>query len=95
MISTLLPIQKAQITSYFGFTEWENINNPQSMRRITDSGKEMYIAIKSNNTAKVQSILMNALESVKFGRNNFGCPESDSDIEPPALFIRASLELGI
>ena len=38
--------KKAQITSYFGFTEWENINNPQSMRRITGSGKEMYIAIK-------------------------------------------------
>mgnify|MGYP000958303419 CR=1 FL=1 len=86
--------KKAQITSYFGFTEWENINNPQSMRRITDSGKEMYIAIKSKDTAKVQSILMKALETVKFGRNNFGCPESDSDIEPPALFIRASLDLG-
>lgn len=86
--------KKAQITSYFGFTEWENINNPQSMRRITDSGKEMYIAIKSNDTAKVQSVLMNALETVKFGRNNFGCPESDSDVEPPALFIRASMDLG-
>jgi hypothetical protein len=86
--------KKAQITSYYGFTEWENINNPQSMRRITDSGKEMYIAIKSNDTAKVQSVLMNALETVKFGRNNFGCPESDSDVEPPALFIRASMDLG-
>jgi hypothetical protein len=86
--------KKAQITSYFGFTEWENINNPQSMRRITGSGKEMYIAIKSEDTAKVQSVLMNALETVKFGRNNFGCPESDSDVEPPALFIRASMDLG-
>lgn len=86
--------KKAQITSYFGFTEWENINNPQSMRRITGSGKEMYIAIKSEDTGKVQSVLMNALETVKFGRNNFGCPESDSDVEPPALFIRASMDLG-
>lgn len=85
--------KKAQITSYFGFTEWEDINNPQSMRRITDSGKEMYQAIKSNDTAKIQSVLMNSLETVKFGRNNFGSPESDSDIEPPALFIRASMDL--
>jgi len=85
--------KKAQITSYFGFTEWEDINKPQSMRRITDSGKEMYQAIKSNDTAKIQSVLMNSLETVKFGRNNFGSPESDSDIEPPALFIRASMDL--
>lgn len=85
--------KKAQITSYFGFTEWEDINKPQSMRRITDSGKEMYQAIKSDDTAKIQSVLMNSLETVKFGRNNFGSPESDSDIEPPALFIRASMDL--
>jgi hypothetical protein len=86
--------KKAQITSYFGFTEWENISNTQSMRRITDSGKEMYIAIKSEDTDKIQSVLMNALETTKFGRNNFGCPESNSDVEPPALFIRASMDLG-
>lgn len=85
--------KKAQITSYFGFTEWEDINKPQSMRRITESGKEMYQAIKSDDTAKIQSVLMNSLETVKFGRNNFGSPESDSDIEPPALFIRASMDL--
>jgi len=86
--------KKAQITSYFGFTEWEDINNTQSMRRITDSGKEMYLAIKSEDTDKIQSVLMNALETTKFGRNNFGCPESNSDVEPPALFIRASMDLG-
>ena len=86
--------KKAQITSYFGFTEWENISNPQSLRRITDSGKKMYIAIKSEDTDEIQSVLMNSLETTKFGRNNFGCPESNSDIEPPALFIRASMDLG-
>lgn len=85
--------KKAQITSYFGFTEWE-IDNPQSRRRITDSGKKMYEALKRNDTVAVQEILMHALETVKFGRDNFGCPTSDSDVEPPALFIRATLDLG-
>ena len=33
--------KKAQITSYFGFTVWEDFNNPQSRRRITESGKKM------------------------------------------------------
>lgn len=86
--------KKAQITSYFGFTIWEDINNPQSRRRITLSGKRMYEAIKEKNTYEIQDVLMNALETVKFGRDNYGCPESDSDVEPPSLFIRAVLDMG-
>lgn len=86
--------KKAQITSYFGFTEWEDIHNPQSRRRITESGRKMYDALQSGNTTAVQDVLMAALETVQFGRNNFGCPESDSDVEPPALFIRAILDMG-
>lgn len=86
--------KKAQITSYFGFTIWEDINNPQSRRRITSSGKKMYEAIKAENTAAVQDVLMNALETVKFGRDNYGCPESSSDVEPPSLYVRAILDMG-
>jgi len=85
--------KKAQITSYFGFTVWEDISNTHSMRKITESGKEMYSAILADDKYKIQDVLMRSLETVKFGRNNFGCPDSDSDIEPPALFIRASLDL--
>lgn len=86
--------KKAQITSYFGFTIWEDINNPQSKRRITPSGIKMYEAIKSENTSAVQEVLMNALETVKFGRDNYGCPESFSDVEPPSLYVRAILDMG-
>lgn len=86
--------KKAQITSYFGFTIWENIHNPQSKRRITDSGRKMYEAIKDNNPAAIQAVLMDALEKVKFGRDNYGCPDSNSDVEPPSLYVRAILDLG-
>ena len=86
--------KKAQITSYFGFTIWEDINHPQSRRRITPSGKKMYEAIKAEDTAAVQEVLMNALETVKFGRDNYGCPESSSDVEPPSLYVRAILDMG-
>lgn len=86
--------KKAQITSYFGFTIWEDINNPQSRRRITPSGRKMYEAIKAENTAAVQEVLMNALETVKFGRDNYGCPESSSDVEPPSLYVRTILDMG-
>ncbi len=86
--------KKAQITSYFGFTEWEDIHNAHSKRRITESGKRMYEAIKNNDTVKIQEVLMDSIEKVKFGRDNFGCPDSNSDVEPPKLFIRAILDLG-
>lgn len=86
--------KKAQITSYFGFTVWEDINNPQSKRRITESGKIMYEAIRDDNKERIQEILMLSLEAVKFGRSNYGSPESDSDVDPPTLYIRAILDLG-
>ncbi len=86
--------KKAQITSYFGFTEWENIRNPQSVRRITPAGRRMYEALTAQNTEEVREALMTALERVTFGRNNFGCPDSNSDIEPPSLYIRAILDMG-
>ena len=82
--------KKAQITSYFGLTVSRDLHT----KRITESGRTMYEAIQANNTAKIQEVLMNALETVKFGRDNDGCPDSSSDIEPPSLFVRASLDLG-
>lgn len=86
--------KKAQITSYFGFTIWEDINDPQSRRKITPSGKKMFEAIKAEDTVAVQDVLMRALETVKFGRDNYGCPDSSSDVEPPSLFVRAILDMG-
>lgn len=86
--------KKAQITSYFGFTLWQDIRNPQSFRKITPSGKQMYEALQKNDIEKVQEVLLEALEQVKFGRDNYGCPDSNTDIEPPTLFIRAILDLG-
>ena len=86
--------KKAQITSYFGFTTWENINNPQSKRKITNLGKRMYEALKAKDSDRTQEVLMYALEHNTFGRNNYGCPDSNSDIEPPALFARAIIDLG-
>ena len=82
--------KKAQITSYFGLTESQDIHT----KRITESGRMMYEAIQNNDTEKIQDVLMNALETVQFGRNNDGCPDSNSDVEPPSLFVRASLDLG-
>ena len=86
--------KKAQITTYFGFTEWQEPGNSRSLRRITTSGKRFYEAVQHNNADEIINELMNALETVKFGRDNCGSSESNSDVEPPSVFIRASIDLG-
>lgn len=86
--------KKAQMTSYFGFTEGKEKGNSRADKRITASGRLMYEAIKSEKSDQINEIIMNALENVTFGRDNFGVPSSDSDIEPPNLFIRSILDLG-
>lgn len=86
--------KKAQITSYFGFTEWEDITNPRSLRRITESGKRFYKHLCNKNQDGILEELMRSLERVTFGRNNFGSPDSNSDVEPPVLFIRAIMDLN-
>ena len=86
--------KKAQIPSYFGFTEWENIKDVRSLRRITERGKRFYEHLLIRDNDLISEDLMQSLEQTTFGRNNFGCPDSDSDVEPPVLFVRASVELG-
>lgn len=86
--------KKAQITSYFGFTEWEDITNARSMRRITERGKNFYENLRQKNESGIFEDLMQSLEKTTFGRNNFGCPDSNSDVEPPVLFVRAIMDLG-
>ncbi len=85
--------KKAQITSYFGFTIWQDIKNPRSCRKITPTGREFYLAILNNDLEQRQEVLLSAIENIKFGRDNYGCPDSNSDVEPPALCIKAILDL--
>lgn len=86
--------KKGQIGAYYGFIEWEDIRKKTSPRRITERGKKFWKHLQEKNTEAVHEDLMCALEEVTFGRNNYACQSSDSDIEPPALFIRAAIDLG-
>lgn len=86
--------KKVQMTSYFGFTEWEDYSNPQSRRRITESGKRFYKAWENNDEDGMLSELVYSIENTVFGRNNCGCSDSDSDVEIPSIFIRTVLTMG-
>ena len=85
--------KKTQISSYFGFINWENPTNSQSKRRITDSGKRFLTALENDDEDAVFEEILKSIETKTFGRNALGVT-SDSDIEPPQLFIKCVLTLG-
>ena len=84
--------KKAQIPAYFGFIEWENPTNNRSKKRITSLGKKFYNGLLNNNQAEINEGLITSLETKDFGRNVHGC-SSDSDIEPPKVFLKGSIIL--
>ncbi len=86
--------KKTEIGAYYGFVEWEDINKTQSPRRITPRGRQFLEHYNKGDIDAVHEDIMKSLEEVSFGRNNFACRSCDSDIEPPALFLRAMMDLG-
>ena len=85
--------KKTQVLAYYGFIAWEDDTNAQSRRRITDLGRLFYEARISHNSEKCIEILIESLKSCTFGRNVTGC-NSDSDLEPPNIFLKSALLLG-
>lgn len=86
--------KRTEIGAYYGFIEWQDINKTTSPRRITARGRRFLEHYNVNDTDAVFEDIMCSLEEVTFGRNNFACRSSDSDIDPPALFFRAVMDLG-
>lgn len=84
--------KKTQVLSYFGFIEWQDKNNSQSSRKITKLGIKFYEALITNNQQEIDEILLNCLSNKTFGRNVLGC-DSDSDVEAPNIYIKASILL--
>lgn len=86
--------KRTEIGAYYGFIEWKDINKTQSPRRITPRGKQFLAHYRAGDMAALHEDIMRSLEEVTFGRNNYACRSSDSDIDPPALFLRAAMDLG-
>lgn len=84
--------KKTQVLAYFGFITWQDVTNSQSARKITELGKRFYEARIEKDIDKTISVLIESLSTCTFGRNVIGC-DSDSDIEAPNVFIKASLLL--
>ncbi len=85
--------KKVQIPAYFGLIEWENPSSKTSRKKITERGIKFYDALVSKNQDDINDEIIKFLEELSFGRNVHGC-SSNSDIEPPKVFVKASLFLG-
>lgn len=84
--------KKTQVLAYYGFIIWEDVTNAQSRRKITDLGKRFYEAKLNKDSSGIIEILIESLNTCTFGRNVTGC-NSDSDLEPPNIFLKSALLL--
>ena len=83
----------AELPRYFGFVERKIPGDVKSDCRITDLGKSFYYAVKLNNQDDINEAIMTAIETVTFGKNNDGCPGSNTKLEAPNILLIASLML--
>lgn len=85
-------VKQSELTRYFGLVEYDY--EPAIGRaRITERGVRFYGAYKDGNLNKQCALLMESILNDCFGRHNTAIKSSDSDIDPPKLFLRASLDL--
>ena len=84
--------KKTQVLAYYGFITWEDVTNAQSRRKITDLGKRFYKARQKGLPSGIFDIIIESLNKCTFGRNVIGC-SSDSDLEPPNIFLKSALLL--
>ena len=84
-------VKQSELTRYFGLVYRDY---PSRRARITDRGIRFYNAYLNNNLLLQQEIIMEAILNDTFGRKNTAIKSSDSDIDPPKLFLRALHDIG-
>lgn len=82
----------SEISRYFGFLERAEPGKASSDVKITESGISFYEAYMNGDISAIQEIIIKALETVVFGRNNEGCG-SDVDCEAPNVVVVSALLL--
>lgn len=84
-------VKQSELTRYFGLVYRDY---PGRQARITDRGIRFYNAYLNNDRELQQKIIMEAVLNDSFGRNNTAIKSSDSDVDPPKLFLRALHDIG-
>lgn len=85
-------VKQSELTRYFGLAYYD-YKSHIGRAHITHSGIDFYNAYLSNNIERQIDIIMTSIFKNTFGRNNTAIKSSDSDIDPPKLFLRAIIDL--
>lgn len=86
-------VKQSELTRYFGLVEYE-YGHQSGRARITERGIRFYDAYRNNNINKQRALLMESILHDSFGRHNTAIESSDSDVDAPKLFLKASNDLG-
>ena len=84
-------VKQSELTRYFGLAYRDY---PGRRTKITDRGIRFYNAYLQNDNDLQIDIIINSIFNDSFGRNNTAIEHSDSDIDPPKLFIKACYDLN-
>lgn len=82
-------VKQSEMARYFGFVEYDF---EQHRARITSTGKEFYEARINHDQPKINDLILQAILHHSFGRNNSAIKGSNSDVDPPKLFVKAILD---
>ncbi len=84
-------VKQSELTRYFGLVYRDY---PGRKSKITDRGIKFYNAYLSMDIDKQRRILFESVLNDSFGRDNTAIQNSDSDVDPPKLFLKALYDLG-
>lgn len=85
-------VKQSELTRYFNLAYYDYTSHI-GRAHITPDGIRFYNAYLSDNNELQMDIIMNSIFENTFGRKNTAIKSSDSDIDPPKLFLRAILDL--
>jgi hypothetical protein len=83
-------VKQSELTRYFGLAIYDYSGR---RTKITPEGIAFYNAYLNDNSNLQIDILLNSIFKNSFGRNNTAIKTSDSDIDPPKLFIKSIIDL--
>ena len=86
-------VKQSELTRYFGLAVYDYTGHI-GRAHITPEGISFYEAYLHDNKELQIDIIMNSIFNNSFGRNNTAIKSSDSDVDPPKLFIKAIYDLN-
>lgn len=86
-------VKQSELTRYFGLAYYDYTSRV-GQAHITPQGINFYNAYLANDYDIQKNIILDAIIVNSFGRNNTAIKTSDSDIDPPKLFLKAIIDLN-